>query len=74
MTRQVNLPQSVASSIIVESLHKHVLADETERTVTCRCGEVLRLVWSSAATIRTHQAEVAAAELADFTARVEVSA
>lgn len=72
--RNVQLLERVASSIIRESLIEHVLADESPTEVICTCGAMLRLQWSSASTIRVHQAEASAAALAEFTAREQVSA
>lgn len=74
--RTITIFQTIARSIIRESLYEHVEMGESHdgRKVVCSCGEHITIVFTPASSHREHQACIAAAALADFSAREPVTA
>jgi len=74
--REVRVFERIAASIIRESLCEHVEMGESHdgRKVVCSCGEHVTIVFTPASSHREHQAVIAAAALADFSARESVTA
>ena len=72
--RPVQVMERIAASIIRESLAEHTERRVTASHVECYCGEILLVNFGATITHRQHQADAAAAALAEFTARESVTA